>query len=203
MRPVARFRATLLAAVLTCALPLGSAQAAAGTENVATATATEDGTRAFNFAWDLDTERGTRIVDHRNEAEARSQCIGCGATAIAFQVVLHSGSPRVVIPVNLAEAYNFECADCVTVAEARQFVRVFPEPVKLTDPGKAILADVRQDLRALEGQNLPAAELHQAVETQEARVLAVLRDELVLKSSPDTTAGVILQQQLLQAADLG
>ena len=202
MRAVAR-RATLLAAVLACALPLGSAQAAAGTENVATATATADGSRVFDFAWDLDTQRGDRIVDHRNEAEARSQCVTCGATAIAFQVVLHSGSPRVVTPVNLAESYNLECTDCVTVAEARQFVRVFPKPVVLTDVGRGILADVRHDLRALEAQGLPAVELHQAVETQEARVLAVLRDELVLKSSPETEADVLLQQQLLQAADLG
>ena len=203
MRLVARCRATLLAAALTCALPLGSAQAAAGTENVATATATEDNARVFDFAWDYDTQRGDVNVGHRNEAEARSQCTGCGATAIAFQVVIHSGSPRFVVPINLAEAYNYECTTCVTVAEARQFVRVYPEPVMLTDTGKAILADVRSQLRALEHQSLPAGELHAAVEAQEARVLAALRDELVLRSSPDTPATVLLQQQLLDAADLG
>jgi hypothetical protein len=54
----------------------------------------------------------------------------------------------------------------------------------------------------LESQNLGVYELHQAVETQEARVLEVLRSELVLKSAPGTETEV-LQQGLRQAEDLG
>jgi putative peptide zinc metalloprotease protein len=193
---------TLLVVVLACVLSSGSAQAAPGTENVATAIAEQGESRVFDLAWDVSRQRGDGVVDHLNAATARARCIRCGATAIAFQIVLVSGSPTTVIPRNTAEAINVECTECVTLAEARQFVRVVPSPVRITGAGRAVLADVRQRLRALESQNLRVDELHQAVETQEARVLEVLRNELVLKSAPDTEAEV-LDGRLRQAEDLG
>ena len=73
------------------------------------------------------------------------------------------------------------------VAEARQFVRVVDEPVKLTDDGRAVLADVRRQLSALETQDVSLADLHAAVEAQEARVRTVMRDELVPKTTPPTS----------------
>jgi hypothetical protein len=204
MTAVARMRATLLAALATCALPLGGAQAsAAGTENVAEAFATEDNTQVFDFAWDISRERDIDVVDHRNKAWAHAQCVHCGATAIAFQTVLVSGRPTTVVPINTAEAVNEQCTECDTVAEARQFVRVFPQPVKLTPVGRVILADVRGRLAALRWQHLGPEQEHAVVETQEQRVLDVLRDELVLKSDPDQEADVVLQQRMLQADDLG
>jgi putative peptide zinc metalloprotease protein len=198
----ARRSAILVAAVLACVLPLGSAQAAPGTENVATAITEQDESRVFDFAWDVSMQRGDGVVDHVNAATARARCIRCGATAIAFQIVLVSGSPATVVPRNTAEAINLECTECVTVAEARQFVRVVPAPVRFTGVGRAILAEVREQLRALEAQNLGIDQLHQAVETQEARVLEVLRSELVLKSALNAEADV-LDGRLRQAADLG
>jgi putative peptide zinc metalloprotease protein len=198
----ARRSAILVAAVLACVLPLGSAQAAPGTENVATAITEQDESRVFDFAWDVSMQRGDGVVDHVNAATARARCIRCGATAIAFQIVLVSGSPATVVPRNTAEAINLECTECVTVAEARQFVRVVPAPVRFTGAGRAILAEVREQLRALEAQNLGIDQLHQAVETQEARVLEVLRSELVLKSALNAEADV-LDGRLRQAADLG
>lgn len=198
----ARRSAILVAAVLACVLPLGSAQAAPGTENVATAITEQDESRVFDFAWDVSMQRGDGVVDHVNAATARARCIRCGATAIAFQIVLVSGSPATVMPRNTAEAINLECTQCVTVAEARQFVRVVPAPVRFTGAGRATLADVREQLRALEAQNLGIDQLHQAVETQEARVLEVLRSELVLKSALNAEADV-LEGRLRQAADLG
>jgi putative peptide zinc metalloprotease protein len=202
MIPLACRSAMLLFVVLACVLPLGSAQAAPGTENVATAIAEQDESRVFDFAWDVSRQRGDGVVDHVNAATARARCIRCGATAIAFQIVLVSGSPATVVPRNTAEAINLECTECITVAEARQFVRVVPAPVRFTGAGRAILADVRDQLRSLEAQNLGIDALHQAVETQEARVLEVLRSELVLKSAPATEADV-LEGRLRQAADLG
>ena len=196
-------KTTVLAATLACALPFGSAQAAPGTENIATANATEDGSHVFDLAWDVSRERGLDVVDHRNSATASSQCSDCGATAIAFQTVLVSGSPTTVVPINTAEALNYECTACETVAEARQFVRVVPQPVKLTSAGRAILADVRWELGALRWRNLPPEQEHAVVEAQEQRVLGVLRDELVLRSDPDQEADVVLQQRLLQDQELG
>lgn len=199
---LARRTAILLVVLLACVLPFGSAQAAPGTENIATAITEQDESRVFDFAWDVSRQRGDGVVDHVNAATARARCIRCGATAIAFQIVLVSGSPTTVTPRNTAEAINLECTECVTVAEARQFVRVVPVPVRLTGAGRAVLADVRSQLSALEAQNLSVDQLHQAVETQEARVLEVLRNELVLKSAPDTEADV-LEGRLREAADLG
>jgi putative peptide zinc metalloprotease protein len=190
----------LLVVLLTCALPAGSAQAAS-TENVATAIIEEDHGRAFDFAWDVSRQKNVDVVDHLNSATARGRCLQCKATAIAFQIVLVSGSPGTVVPQNTAEAVNVECTECTVVAEARQFVRVVPDPVRFTGEGKAVLSDVRRDLAALEAQDPPIDQLHLAIEAQEARVLDVLDDELVLKSDPDTEPE-LLKQRSLQAVDL-
>jgi putative peptide zinc metalloprotease protein len=184
--PLRRIAAVTLL-VLACA-PVG-AQAAAPTENVATAIVEQDGAEAFDFAWDIAKQRGG-VVDHRNEANAAARCAGCGATAIAFQIVIASRA-EAVAPINQAVALNHECTECVVVAEARQFVRVVDAPVKFTDAGRSTLAEVRETLRALDAQDAPIDQLHQAIELQEARVLEILGRELVLKSDPDSEADVL------------
>lgn len=194
--------ATFCVALVACALPLGSAQAASDTENAATAIIEQDDGRAFDFAWDLSRQRGDDAVLHINSATARARCLHCGATAIAFQIVITVGSPTTVAPQNRAEAVNLECTECVVVAEARQFVLVVPDPVQLTGTGRAVLSDVRDDLSVLEKQALPVDQLHQAVETQEARVRQVLVDQLVLESDPGTDAEV-LERRTLQAVEVG
>jgi putative peptide zinc metalloprotease protein len=195
--------ATVAVALVACLLPHGSTQAAPDTENTATAVIEQDAGRSFDFAWDLHKYNGDADVRHLNSATARARCVGCRATAIAFQVVIAVGSPTTVAPVNLAEAINLECTECVVVAEARQFVRVVPDPVQLTDTGRAVLNDVRVDLAALETQDaLPLDQLHQAVEAQEARVRQVLQDELVLMSDP-TTQTDVLASETLQDVELG
>src|SRR5215216_4906077 len=159
MTGLAHRSVTLLAVMLACALSTGSAQAA-GSDNVATAVIEQDDGRAFDFAWDIDRQHGDAAVHHLNKAEARASCTHCKATAIAFQIVLVNGSPATVMPKNLAESINDECTECTAVAEARQFVRVFPEPVKLTTGGRAVLSDVRRQLAALEAQpDLPIDQL--------------------------------------------
>ena len=77
---------------VACVLPVGSAQAAQ-TDNVATAIIEQDDGRAFDLAWDVSRQRGGDVVDHLNSATARARCLRCRATAIAFQIVLVSGSP--------------------------------------------------------------------------------------------------------------
>jgi len=193
--------AALLVVLLACVLPAGSAQAGS-TENIAEAVVTEDNGRAWDFAWDIDRQRGDALVDHRNVANARASCVRCEATAIAFQIVLVNGNPRQVVPVNVAEAVNTECTECQVVAEARQFVRVVDEPVKFTAGGRAELGDVKRDLAALEAQDLPVDQLHLAVEQQEARIRQVLGTELVTTANPDSEPE-LLKQRSLQAVDLG
>ena len=201
MSAPARRWAALFVVLLTCVLPAGSAQAGS-TENIAEAVVTEDNGRAWDFAWDIDRQRGDALVDHRNVANARASCVRCEATAIAFQIVLVNGNPRQVVPVNVAEAVNTECTECQVVAEARQFVRVVDEPVKFTAGGRAELGDVKRDLAALEAQDLPVDQLHLAVEQQEARIRQVLGTELVTTANPDSEPE-LLKQRSLQAVDLG
>jgi len=189
-----------LLALVACALPAGSAQAA-HRENIAQATIEQDAGRAFDFAWDVSSQRGG-VVDHANKAHAAARCTDCEATAIAFQIVLVSGAPSQVAPTNEAVALNLECTRCEVVAEARQFVRVVEDPVKITRAGRAGLAQVRRALRALEAVDPPIDELHRAVEAQEARVREVLGTELVLRSDPSEEADVI-DAQLSQDADQG
>ena len=196
-------RAAILAAILpACVLPAGSAQAAPATDNVAVAITEQDESRVFDFAWDISRQRGGDLVDHLNSATARARCLNCGATAIAFQIVLVSGSPRTVVPRNTAEAVNVECTGCQTVAEARQFVRVLPDRVRFTGAGRAVLSDVRRTLAELQNQTLTADQVHAVVEAQEARVLDVLRDELVVAAHPGRSAEAE-EQKLLQDTDVG
>ena len=171
-------------------------------DNVATAVIEQDGGRAFDLQFEVLTQRGRDDVDNFNAANAGARCTGCRATAIAFQIVLVSGMPERLTPHNRAVAINDQCTQCVVAAEARQFVRVVDEPVKFTDAGRAVLADVRRQLSALEAQDVSLAELHIAVEAQEARVLTVMRDEVVPKNDTADEPDV-LERRLLQDTDLG
>ena len=193
-----RYAAALLT-VLACALPAGGAQASTG-ENLAQATIEQDGGRAFDFAWDVSSQRGG-VVDQANKAHAAARCTDCEATAIAFQIVIASKA-NTVAPTNEAVALNLECTRCEVVAEARQFVRVVDAPVRLTGAGRAELKEVRRELRALEALDPPIDQLHQAVEAQEARVKEILNTELVLRSDPSQEADVI-DSELAQDADQG
>jgi hypothetical protein len=191
-------RALALALMLACALPAG-AQAAPPRDNTASATTATDGSYVTDFAWDV-TRQSRGDVDEVNSATAQARCTDCGATAIAFQILLVSGTPDVLTPHNRAVAVNDRCTRCVVAAEARQFVRVVDEPVKFTDEGMQQLADIRQDLRALARANLSVADLHAAVERDEALVLDVLAHDVVPKADPDGTVEVRMAR-VLQASD--
>src|SRR5829696_5431711 len=179
----------VLAVIFACALLPGGARAS-DRDNVATAIVEQDHARVFDFAWDISRQRGG-VIDQLNWAYARASCFSCDATAIAFQIVIASGAPSTAAPRNLAEAYSVGCTECVVAAHARQFVRVVRAPVRLTGAGRARLASVRRRLRALAGQELDFAQIHAAVEAQEARVRSVLASELVLRSDPDSEADVL------------
>jgi hypothetical protein len=63
--------------------------------------------------------------------------------------------------------------------------------VRLTGAGRRELLDVRRTLRALEAQDPPLDQLHQAIEAQEARVREILGRELVVKWDPHSDADVL------------
>jgi hypothetical protein len=172
----------LLAAVAVAApfpVAAGADDERAGSgENVATATVTRDGGAAFDTAFSLVRQRGG-AVDQLNAARSLARCADCRAVSIAFQVVLVSGTPSSLAPVNQAVAVNTECTRCTVYAGARQFVRITDVPVTFTRAGAATLLDVTRRLRALNDRTLTLSQLAAAVEAQEARVLQVLDTELV------------------------
>ena len=178
MRVRARWPLAALAAI-ACAVP-GTAigEEERKQDNIAVAVTETDGERAFDFSWEVIRQR-RGDVDSRNVANAAARCTGCRATAIAFQVVLAWGDVGAVVPRNQAVAINDQCTSCVVYAGARQFVRVVDEPARFSGEGRAVLADVRNELRAIEAANLTADEQLAIVEAQEARVLRVLTQEVV------------------------
>ena len=101
--------------------------------------------------------------------------------------------------VNRAAA-RASCTGCQ--APAIFFTRVREAPPPHPGAARAELADVRRDLRALEQQDLPPAELAQAVEEQEDRVLDVLEHDLVRKADPGEEPDV-LERELLETSDVG
>lgn len=176
-------------ALLACATPLGVAQAqsADGDEvNRAVATTTTDGSRAFDFSWSLLRQRGG-VVNQQNVANAAARCTDCRATSIAFQIVLAGRDASLGSPHNQAVALSSECTSCVVYAGAGQFIRIVTSAgtPTFTDAGRATLADVRNDLRALENQDLTVDQLDAAVDAQKARVVKVLSDEVVTASGDD------------------
>jgi hypothetical protein len=201
--PTARRCAVAALTVLACALPAGSAQAAAYNDydNLAHATIEQDAGRAFDFAWSISKQRGGAVTQS-NKAHAAGRCTDCEATAIAFQIVLVSGAPSRVAPTNEGVSLADQCPSCEIFSAARQFVRVYKDPVRITIAGRRELADVRATLQALEAQDPPIDQLYLAVEAQEARVRQVLNTELVSRSDPSEEADVI-DAQLAQDTDQG
>jgi hypothetical protein len=190
--------ALALAVILACAPASGAHASTPGHDNVASATTETDGSRVADLAWNVTQQRGGD-VDELNSATAAARCTDCRATAIAFQVVLVSGDPQTLAPHNRAVAINDQCTRCVVAAEARQFVWVVDQPVKLTAAGREELASIHQDLRTLAGEDLSPADLHDGVERDEARVRDVLATDVVPKSDPGGRVDV-LQARLLKAA---
>jgi hypothetical protein len=206
MTGLRRRTAAVVAAVVACALPAGSAQAGThvDTRNVAEAVIQQDLGWAFDVAWNVTTKRGVESVTPLNHAIARASCLQCHAGAVAFQIVLVSGtpSPEVVTPVNIADGQNIACTDCSNVAAAYQWVRVVPASVRFTSAGRATLSAVRERLEALQDAGLTGFALDAAVQREAAIVDDVLDTELVLKSDPTEEADVLEARQL-HATDLG
>lgn len=185
MTPSPRRRLAALLCITACAAPLGVAQAQGSgnnglrpKDNGALAIARTAGADEFDFAWSLERQTGG-AVDNVNVARAiATDCTDCKATAIAMQIVLAVRSDSVT-PVNRAEALNNQANRARAYAFAPQFVRVTDRPARFTGDGRSTLADVRRQLRRLEGQDLTIGQLAAAVDAQRQRVRDVLAHELV------------------------
>lgn len=147
--------------------------------NEATAVNTEDGSSVFRFA--LSIRKVTDgVVDQTNTATAYASCTDCRTVALAFQVVLVSGSANTVVPENTAQAVNVECTECLTYAKATQIV-VGIDGKELTPRGKQRLRALERRMREIErnADQMTDAELLVAAREAEAELIAIFNEELV------------------------
>jgi putative peptide zinc metalloprotease protein len=126
----------------TWVFPFNRPTAPAPGGNQALAVNTRDGSTQYDIAFALVWADGSSVTN-TNAAYAFASCRQCTTVAIAFQVVLITGSARVVIPQNISGALNYSCVQCLTYALAQQLI--------LTVPGN-LTPQERQRLDALWSQ---------------------------------------------------
>lgn len=189
---------SLVAATVWVAAP-ASAQST-GNDNTAVATNTKDDSSVFKFAFKVSHAAGG-TVDAGNAAVAESSCSYCQTVAVAIQVVLVSGTTNTYTPTNLAIAYNQDCNECVTLADAFQFVfGTGPSPAHLTAEGNRRLAEIRQQYEQLRQSGLPPDQLQARISELAQEVYQVYSTDLVpagppsqpsqaSSGSPNTTSG--------------
>ena len=180
-RIFARIVTTLVAFSLGWS-PVGAgAQEATGGasgDNTAVAVNTKDGSSEFRVSFRI-VRTSDDVVDQSNIAFAFSSCEGCETVAIAFQVVLVSGSPSTVTPENFAIALNFECTSCNTLASAYQFVLGADGRVHFSAEGNRALSEIRRRLREVAGSDLSFEEMQAELDLLAEDLRTVLAEELL------------------------
>jgi putative peptide zinc metalloprotease protein len=162
-------------------------------DNQALAVNTTDDTvvyeAAFAMVWAEDDSDAMNV----NEAQAYASCDSCAAVAVAFQVVFvvdnDETDDNVVAPQNLAGALNYDCANCMTYALARQLFITLDEP--LSDDAKARLDDLWAEIaaygKAIEAGQVPSDEIDSKLDAYEEQIKAIVEADQP-GSIPSTTA---------------
>jgi len=91
-------------------------------DSQALAVNTTDGGVEYDVAYSLVTVQNGDDVDETNSAYAFASCNACTTVAVSFQLVLVVGRSDRIMPINVAEALNVNCPQCLTVAIAKQIV---------------------------------------------------------------------------------
>ena len=140
-------RRFLVALLLAAAPVLAVLAPAAAGDNTAVAVNTEDGASVFRLAFSVRMV-ANGVIDEKNTAYALASCTDCQTVALAFQVILVWNNPDVVVPENVALAYNDQCVECLTYASATQIVLGFDGPVRFTDEGRRRLNELLKSLQS-------------------------------------------------------
>jgi len=91
-------------------------------DSQALATNTTDGGIVYDVAYSLVTVKDGAEVKNENSAYALASCNACTTLAVSFQLVLIVGQSDEIMPINVAEALNLNCPECITTAIAKQIV---------------------------------------------------------------------------------
>src|SRR5437764_7488760 len=174
----------MVAATFWVAAP-ASAQSS-GNDNSAVAVNTKDDSFVFKFAFKVSRAGGDPVAAS-NGAAAVSSCNYCETVAVAIQVVLVTGTPNTFTPTNVAIAYNQDCNECVSLADAFQFVfGTGGRPAHLTPEGNRELAAIRQQYEQLRHSGLPPDQLQAQIEQLAQQVFQVFTTQLVTAGPPTT-----------------
>ena len=148
-------------------------------ENRAQAVNTTDGARVFELAFDIERVREGPLT-HQNIAQAYASCEACRTIAIAVQVVLVMADVDYAVPVNYAEAINYACSGCETLAFAWQLVLSTGGEVQLTAEASERVAAIEAALAALEDSDASIAVIQAAAD----RLTDELRDAIATGLEP-------------------
>ncbi|MGO4186429.1 hypothetical protein [Pseudarthrobacter sp. TAF60_1] len=143
--------------------------------NQALAVNTTDGSVTYSAEFALVWAEAGHPVATRNEAYALANCTGCGAVAVAFQVVLIEDPPDVIAPQNQSAAVNYNCQGCNTHALASQLVLAVDPG--LSDDGteqlSALWAEIDEYGSNLE--DIPPSEIQGRLEEYKGQIIDVIQ----------------------------
>ena len=92
-----------------------------------------------------------------NAAFAFSSCNGCQTLAVALQINLISRTATNIRPQNIATAVNYQCVNCVTIADAVQYTIAVADPNNLEPRVDELFETMQGELRAARSASTLAA----------------------------------------------
>ncbi|WP_231737304.1 hypothetical protein [Mycobacterium sp. IS-1742] len=152
-------------------------------DNQALAVNTTDGTAVYEAAFAMVYVTDNSDAMNVNEAQAYASCDSCAAVAVAYQVVFVIDSDpaddNVVAPQNLAGALNYECANCLTYALARQVFITLDEPLseEATKELDAVWAELAQFEKDIEAGKVPPDQIEARLDGYTTRIMAIVEKD--------------------------
>jgi hypothetical protein len=145
-----------------------------------------------DVSFQIRTGRGPGVAVANTAFALSAFCNHCHTAAIAVQIDLVAGNVVGVDARNRAEARNWNCIACDTLASAEQFV-ISPgtDIVRLTPQGMRDLRMVEWQLRMLVHSGQSAQQMQPSVDALMNRIVQVLQTEIVVgsrSSGPATAA---------------
>jgi hypothetical protein len=143
-----RIRRITVLPVIALVLAAGAPSAMAAADNAAVAINHTDDAYVWRQAFKITRSNGDEVFES-NGAAAVSGCERCRTAAVAFQVLLATGSASTVAPDNLAFAFNDGCSSCATYAGAFQLVVTTHTQIHFTEAGNEQIDSIRAELQSL------------------------------------------------------
>jgi hypothetical protein len=143
-----RIRRLTVLPILAFVLATGAPSAMAAADNSAVAINQKDDTYVWRQAFKITRSNGDDVVES-NGAAAVSQCERCRTAAVAFQVLIATGSASTVTPDNVAFAFNDGCFECATYAGAFQLIITPKTQIHFTESGNDEIDAIRAELQSV------------------------------------------------------